>query len=125
MGPWLGTVVIDSAAYDLTQIMDRPHQDLYDEPWGAGIENYSHWVAGSPFYQLDYCPPPMFLITSTTTNPGESDNNVGPYKDAVVAMGGQATIYHTSLEHADTNSQLGLISDYTTAVTDFIEGCLI
>lgn len=118
---WLCSVFIDSAAYDVTSIMTRDHQSLYDEPWGT---DPALWIAGSPTLIIDRRPPPSLLITSTTTNPGEADNNVGPYQDAVHARGGYAEILHTALDHGATNAELGKISQYTTDVTDFIEDCI-
>jgi len=121
MASWLGTVAIDSAAYDVTQIMSGTHLPLYDEPWGV---DPALWVAGSPTLMLDCTPPPSFLITSTTTDPGEADSNVGPYRDAVIARGGYAEIYHTTLDHGGTNSEMGKISQYTTDVDTFISKLL-
>lgn len=116
--PWLGTVIIDSAAYNLNYIMLNPsHLAGYNEPWGS---DPAHWAAGSPTLQLDCTPAPMFLITSTDTNPGEADGFAGPFRDAIVARGGVATIYPTAYIHEETNSQLGLPNPYTADVDDFI-----
>lgn len=118
MGDWAGTVVLDGAAYDVQAIMERVgHLSLYDEPWGT---DPAHWVAGSPTFQLTVAPPPMLLVTSTSSNPGEADENVGPFADAVNALGGSATILHTNFDHSGTNAELGRLSPYTAAVDDFI-----
>lgn len=121
---WLGNVVIDSAAYNVPLIMANPsHLTLYDEPWSGGL---AQQTAGSPSLVLDWKPPPLFLITSTDTNPDESDGLAGPFRDAVVARGGAATIYVTDFVHADTNINLGLttgstaIVNYTAAVDAFL-----
>lgn len=125
--PWLGNVVIDSAAYNIPLIMANPsHLTLYDEPWGIG--DIAHQTAGSPSLVIDIKPPgPMFLITSTDTNPDESDGLAGPYKSAVEALGQYvAPILATDFIHADTNINLGLttgsaaIIAYTAAVDDFL-----
>lgn len=110
VGSWLGTVCIDSAGYDLVEIMGHSHLSLYDEPWSGGS---AQWIAGSPTYVLNdpavgVLPPPMLCITSTDTNPDESDPNVGPFKDLVLAKGGYAEILQTDFVHADTNINLGL-----------------
>ncbi|MGA2323604.1 MAG: alpha/beta hydrolase [Sedimentisphaerales bacterium] len=47
--PWLGTVVLDSAAYDVVQIMEKPHFRLYDQAFGSDKQ---YWKAASPFYAL-------------------------------------------------------------------------
>lgn len=116
--PWAGTIILDSAAYDLTEIMDRPHNALYDDPWGT---DPAHWEAGSPTLVLDNCPTPMLLVTSTITNPDDQDRNVGPFADLVNnTWGGYAEIMNTDLDHSDTNSLLGVLGPYTTDIDDFI-----
>ncbi len=120
--PWLCTVMIDSAAYDVVSIMTRDHVGaIYDEPFGTDPQL---WKQASPYWLLDRAPPPTFMITSTTTNPGEADNNVGPYQIAVTARGGYAEIYHTDFDHGGTNSELGKQNQYTTDVQAFIDKCL-
>lgn len=119
--PWLGTIVIDGAAYDVKSIMERPgHLTLYDEPWGTDPSNEAHWIAGSPTFQLTQAPPPMLLITSTDSNPGEADINVGPFADAVNALGGSATILHTAFDHAGTNNEMGAPGTYTDDIDAFL-----
>lgn len=120
--PWKGTVVIDGAAFDVPAIMRRDgHLSLYDDAWGTDEEL---WVAGSPTFTLTVAPSPMLLITSTDSNPGEADANVGPFADAVNALGGSATILHTDLDHSGTNTELGAPGAYTDTVEDFINSCL-
>lgn len=118
VAPWLGTVVIDGAGYNIVSIMQNPgHLELYDEPWGAAMQ---HWIDGSPTHQLTVAPRPMLLITSTDSNPDEADPNVGPFRDAVHAIGGIATILQTDLAHSETNSEMGKLGAYSDAVDAFL-----
>ena len=118
---WLGTICIDSAAYDLVPILANPsHLTLYNEPWNNGTD-LALLNAGSPTYVLGDAangtlPPPMLLITSTDSNPDESDPNVGPFKDLVLAKGGYAEILQTAYVHADTNIQFGALNSYTASI---------
>ncbi len=126
MGPWLGNLVLDSAGYNLVTIMNNPtHLSLYDEPWNGGLQQ---WQDGSPTYivtdpaytTIRATTPPMWLVTSTDSNPDESDPNVGPFKDQVLSLGRYAEIYNTAYVHADTNIQLGAPNAYTTAADAFM-----
>lgn len=125
VAPWLGTVVLDSAGYDLVEIMGHSHLSLYDEPWKNGTDS-ALLIAGSPTYAIldparAVTPPPMLLVTSTDSNPDESDPNVGPFKDAVNArVPGRATILQTSMVHADVNIQAGVLGAYTDSLDGFL-----
>lgn len=123
--PWLGNIVIDSAAYNVPLIMANPgHLSLYDEPWGVG--DTAHQIAGSPSLVLDCCGGPMLLITSTDTNPDESDGLAGPFRDLYLARGGYAEVYSTDFVHADTNINLGLmVGAAPIAYTNYIDAFML
>lgn len=117
--PWLGTVPLDAAGYDLEAVMNTPgHAALYDEPWGT---DPAHWQAGSPLHALTTKPVPMLLAVSTIVDGGESDAaNAEAFATAVVALGGTATLYETAaLSHEDMNATLGDPGPYTDAVLAF------
>lgn len=57
--PWLGTVSLDGAAFDVTRIMAAPHLDLYD-PVFAGKPDLQR--AASPTLVIAGTPPPVLLI---------------------------------------------------------------
>lgn len=63
MKPWLGTLLLDSAAYNVVNIMTAPggHLSLYDEPWSGGMPQ---WVAGSPALVLASRMPPTMCVIS-------------------------------------------------------------
>lgn len=124
LAPWAMTVVLDSAGYDLVEIMSHDHLPGYNEPWNNGTDE-ALLIAGSPTYAIlddnrAAHVPPMFLVTSTDSNPDESDPNVGPFCDAVNArQPGTAQIFHTAFVHADTNIQAGVLGAYTDAIDAF------
>src|SRR4051812_28559812 len=60
--PWLGTVALDSAAFDVVQIMQKRHMRLYDQPFGTDPE---FWRKVSPLYVLTADAPPMLAVCST------------------------------------------------------------
>jgi len=59
---WLGTIVLDSAAFDLVEIMQRKHQRIYDRVFG---ENRTLWTEASPYHRLTTAPAPMFVVCSS------------------------------------------------------------
>ena len=115
--PWRCTVGLDTAAYNVRQIMESAHPSLYDEPWGV---DPTHWDNGSPTQQLTVTPPPFLLVVSTEGG-GEGDSiNGGAYRDAVIARGGTASIYETPLLHGEVNDLLGVPGAYTDSVDVFL-----
>ncbi len=59
---WLGTIVLDSAAYDLVEIMQRKHPRIYDRAFG---KDPAFWTDASPYRRLATAPTPMLLVCST------------------------------------------------------------
>lgn len=120
--PWLGTVGLDTAAYNVRGIMMNPfHQSLYDEPWGT---DPAHWDAGSPVHQITEAPNSFMIIVSTEGG-GEADGIFGQqFKEKIEALGGEATLYETPLLHGETNDLLGVPGAYTDAVEAFIDAQL-
>lgn len=107
--PVLGMLLLDSAAYDVVNIMTQPggHLPLYDEPWSGGM---AQWVAGSPALVLRSRMPPTMCVVSQTGGPhGESDaENTAEWVNAATALGTVVTVRNTPLDHGDLNNFLGL-----------------
>ena len=61
-GPWLGTVVLDSAAYNVVDIMQKQHFGLYDEAFG---NDQQLWRDASPILRLTSAPVPMLLVCAS------------------------------------------------------------
>lgn len=117
--PWLATIPLDAAAYDVAEILQRVgHDALYDEPWGV---DPAHWAAGSPTLVMTSAPPPMLVVVSTDSATGESDSpNAAAFKAKVESLGGRADWYETPLTHSEVNATLGDPGAYTTAVQAFL-----
>src|ERR1044071_4568439 len=61
--PWLGTVSLDSAAFDVVQIMRYPqHPKLFDRAFGSDA---ALWLATSPLHQLSSASTPILAVCST------------------------------------------------------------
>lgn len=115
--PWLGTVALDSAVYDLPRLMAAPHLNLYDRAFGA---DPAYWRENSPTLQLQAGPAPFLAVCSTRRA------NACPQAQAFVAraqaLGGRAETLGEDLSHMEINRDLGQESAYTRAVEGFLAG---
>lgn len=113
--PWLGTICLDSAAYNVVTIMERPHLRLYDEAFG---KDRQFWRQASPILRLESKTVPMLLVCSTQrlTSQAQAEAFAAKLKE----LGGEASVLPVDLPHGGINSQLGLDNDYTRQVDAFI-----
>lgn len=118
--PWLGTVVLDSAALDTVSLMQARHVRLYDEAFGA---DPALWRAVSPSAQLRAGSAPMLLVCSSVRR-DDSCGQSRRFASLVKAAGGRAELLPQALSHMEVNAQLGAPSDYTTAVDRFVDSLL-
>ena len=118
--PWSGTVLLDSAAYNLTLMMNSNPASFYKDAFGT---NPSYWTANSPLEQLTSKVEPLFLVCSS--NRAESDcAQAAAFKDKAVGFGTAVTLRAEPLSHEEINTTLGLPSAYTAAVDTFIAGVI-
>jgi acetyl esterase/lipase len=112
---WAGTVVLDSAAYDVVAIMNRRHPALYDQAFGT---DRVLWWAASPLRRLNQAPGPMLLVCSTQRP--ESKRQAEAFAAKATALGGHVKVLPVDLSHGPINSQLGVAGAYTEAVEGFM-----
>lgn len=119
--PILGTISLDSAAYNVYAIMTRQHPSLYDDAWG---KDKFYWKYGSPFFKLTTAVKPMFLVYSLQRGEGDSLNAQAFY-DRCQNLGMTTTVlYPIDLSHGEIDSTLGDENQYTKDVQAFIEKLL-
>lgn len=116
MQPWLGTVVLDSAAIDTEALMQRRHLPLYDFAFGSDPDL---WHAASPTAVLSPGVLPMLLVCSTR-RPDDACGQSRAFAERVAAVGGRAALLPEDLTHLQIDAALGLPGPYTEAVDDFI-----
>lgn len=109
--PWLGTVVLDSAALDLEGLMKARHMRFYDRVFGA---DPAYWRSVSPTRVLTPDAAPMLLVCSTRRADG-SCMQTRDFAARVTAGGRRASVLPRDLTHEQINSALGLPSAYTEA----------
>ena len=114
--PWLGTVALDSAAYDIPDVMANPnHPSLFDVAFGTDT---GLWNAASPEVQLDARIAPFLAVCSTQE--AGSCPRAQEFVQLAKSYGTSATILQQNLTHDQIDANLGLSSSYTTQVNTFM-----
>ncbi len=114
--PWHATIALDSAAYDVQQIMSIDHHKLYDPAFGT---NPQDWQALSPSVQLKQKSMP-FLAVCSSIRPDKPCSQAEQFVILASRLGTDASILPVALSHGEVNTLLGEPNAYTQAVDDFI-----
>ena len=114
--PWRGSVLLDSAALDVTAIMTHRHFGLYDRAFGSDRRD---WAALSPSVQLARATPPMLAVCSTRRQ--ESCGQADRFAAKANGLGGRVRVLREGLSHLEINATLGDASDYTAKVDAFLK----
>jgi arylformamidase len=113
--PWLGAVLLDSAAFDVVKLMEAKHARFYDQAFGRDA---AYWNAASPFHVLSKNATPMLAVCSTrrADSCAQADRFITKAKSFNVRV----SLLEQELSHKDINRQLGNFGGYTDAVESFI-----
>jgi len=115
--PWLGTVSLDTATYDIEETMRGKHYGFYDAAFG---KDPAYWAMTSPMHRLTAAPKPMLLVCSTI-RPDHPCPQAERFAAKVMSLGGKATVLPEKLSHREINENLGLGGSYTEAVEAFFQ----
>jgi acetyl esterase/lipase len=113
--PWLGSIVLDSAAMDVVGMMEARHARFYDRVFGG---DRGRWSRASPLHRLGGRPGPMLLVCSTRRE--DSCSAARAFAAKAVAAGGRAEVVPVDLNHGQVNAELGRTSAYTASVQAFM-----
>jgi len=113
---WLGTVALDSAAFDVVEMMEMKHYRFYDRVFGA---DRGYWQETSPLHRLTAAPLTPMLLVCSTRRP-DACPQAKAYAAKASGFGGRASVLPVDLKHADVNGELGLGGDYTAQVEGFL-----
>lgn len=119
VSPWLGTVLLDSAALDVVQIMQGRHMRLYDRAFGR---RPAGWPQASPYHALKQATAPILAVCSTQRE--DSCPQAERFVDKALSLGSQASMLQQNLSHMDINQTLGQDGPYTGAVDAFLQTLL-
>jgi acetyl esterase/lipase len=114
--PWLGTVMLDSAAYDIEKTMLSKHLPLYDKAFG---NDHAFWKSTSPSDLLTQKTVPMLAVCSTKRK-DQPCTQASAFVNKAVKFGSQANVLPETLSHSEINENLGLPSEYTEKVEAFM-----
>jgi arylformamidase len=116
---WLGTIAIDSAAYDIVKIMNsaKPPR-FYKKVFGSSLD---YWKAASPLHMLTSKIPPFLAICSTQRDDG-SCTQASSFVDKATMLGTMDEVLAVNLSHRQASASLGKRNDYTRSVDAFIKG---
>lgn len=115
---WLGTVSIDSAAYNIPQLMnaDKPPR-FYKKAFG---NNPSYWNKSSPYQTLSGKLSPFLAICSLQRN-DKPCQQASDFITKAKKFGTQTMLLKVDLSHRESNVELGKNTDYTASVERFME----
>lgn len=114
-------VILDSAGYNVEEVMDHKHPDIYDNAFGTSRD---FWKSQSPTLLVDSKTIPMFLVFRTKNEAGqlpESALQAKQFAAAAGKFGSDITLYPSELSHGPINGNLGLPSAYTEAVAFWMQ----
>ncbi len=113
--PWLATIALDSAVYDVPELMSQRHFRLYDEPFG---DDPHVWQRYSPLHHIDDAQTPMLLVCSSRreVSCGQAEH----FKQVMVSKGGKVYVLPKDMNHGDINDELGKDAVYTAQVDDYL-----
>lgn len=112
---WLGTIVLDSAALNLVEIMQSKHKGFYDRVFG---KDRTFWTQASPYHRLTTAPAPMFVVCSSHSD--GSCPQAQAFSAKATELGGKVTVLPVDMKHGELNKELGLPSDYTSTIEGFM-----
>ena len=115
--PWLGTVALDSAAFDVVQIMEGRHMRLYDPAFG---KDPAYWRAASPYHVLTKAGAPMLEVCSSRRD--DSCAQARRFAGKAQPLGMRTQVLEEDYSHGEINFKLGEPGAYTDAVEAFLRG---
>ncbi|HRH27813.1 MAG TPA: alpha/beta hydrolase [Aquabacterium sp.] len=113
--PWLGAVLLDSAALDVVRVMEGKHPRLYDRAFGR---DPGFWQATSPWHQMGKGAAPVLAVCSTQRE--DACRQADRYRDKAASLGTRASVLPQDLSHSEINARLGMPGAYTRSVEQFM-----
>lgn len=116
--PWLGTIALDSAAYNVDEIMSsQSPAKFYKKAFG---HSRAYWKKASPVHMLVNKLPP-FLAVCSSTRKDDSCSQARNFVEKAKNHGTSAQLLPVALSHRKVNMKLGRDFCYTQKVDVFIK----
>lgn len=113
--PWLGTIALDSAGYDVVKVMEGRHFKLYDDAFG---DQPDYWRRASPYHQIRQAARPILAVCSSRRR--DPCPQAYAFVDRAASLGTQASVLEKHLSHKEINERLGADPAYTAEVENFM-----
>ncbi len=113
--PWLGTVSLDTATMNVSEVMQRRHLGFYDDAFGS---DPALWESYSPYHRIGSHSVPMLAVCSTIREDKPCAGNER-YAQKAAQMGVRVDVLQEPLSHGQINEELGKSGEYTDQVEDF------
>lgn len=116
--PWLGTVALDSAAYDIPKIMNSPSpKRFYKKAFG---KSRAYWKEASPIHVLSGKLFP-FLAVCSSKRKDDSCLQAKSFIEKAKSYGSHTQLLRFDFSHRNINVELGKDFCYTRQVDEFIK----
>ena len=113
---WLGTVALDSAAFDVEVIMRSRHLGLYDQAFGA---DPAVWREASPFHRLTGKLVAPMMIVCSSRRPDSCPQGQA-FASKAQRLGGRVSVFPIDASHSEINEQVGKPGTYTAEIDSFM-----
>lgn len=113
--PWLGTVALDSAAFDVAAIMAARHLPLYDKAFGR---DEAYWRRASPLHVLTSSATPLLGVCSSRRS--DACPQAAGYAAKAKSFDLRVEVLEQDRSHRQINEELGLPGAYTESVESFM-----
>ena len=115
--PYLGSVLLDGAAYNVEKTLKFIHLPIYREAFG---NDPAFWRSVSPEHQLKQKTQPILAVCSSKTRERLACPQAQAFMDLATGFGSKASVLSQALPHLDINNNLGLPNTYTESVEAFM-----
>ena len=112
---WLGSILLDTAALNVTDIMKSSHMRFYDDAFG---KDPVFWKKASPVNNLSAEAYPVLVVCSSRRT--NSCQEAGEFTDKAKSMGIKVSLLEQDMTHRQINDQLGIAGEYTRQVEKFM-----
>jgi arylformamidase len=112
---WLGTISLDSAAFDVVKIMEAKHARFYDKAFGRRPQ---YWRSTSPFHAVTDTTRPILAVCSTRRD--DSCQQAERFVEKALSLGVTARVLKKNFSHRQINQSLGCDAPYTAEVESFM-----
>ncbi len=114
--PWRLSIALDSAVYDVPNLMQARHLPLYDAAFG---KDSRYWLQMSPLVQMQQATFPFISVCSSQRRDGACQQAQG-FVDKARSLGSAAELVAVDLSHGEINHLLGSAGAYTNTVDALI-----